>query len=337
MMRRTLSLAVGLMISASAAFASDAPGLSEFQIDGPRPTEAHLMYPTASDGPTTGFGGNKVWQATDVQFDAPIDGADLPLVVMSHGMYGNRYNQVWLARELVKAGYAVVALNHPGTSSFSRERALSRQHWERPADLGRAIDAVLANPDWAAAIDDRSIFAIGHSLGGHAVLAAAGARFDADQMAAFCADARAIACNAFEVLGLSVDDREALGADLTEPRLKGIVSLDPGGTFGFTDASLAALNLPTLLISAGRTPEQLNAVIESDRVAELVLAEVMTYLPMPEAGHFDFLGTCTEGGLDILKAYEPDDVYVCESGRDARTAIHQQAATAILGFLDQHR
>ena len=161
-------------------------------------------------------------------------GIDHPLVVLSHGMYGLRFNQTWLATRLAQAGYVVVAMNHPGTSAFSKDRDLSRQLWERPADITRAIDAVLADPDLASAIDPNQIFAIGHSLGVFTVLETAGARFDVDQMLSQCGgNMKAVACNAFDMLGIASDDRAQLGADLSEPRIKAIVALDPGGTMGF--------------------------------------------------------------------------------------------------------
>src|SRR5687768_13955802 len=38
-----------------------------------------------------------------------------PLIVVSHGNWGSRFSQGWLALELVKAGYVVLSTSHPGT------------------------------------------------------------------------------------------------------------------------------------------------------------------------------------------------------------------------------
>ena len=122
---------------------------------------------------------------------------------------------------------------------------------------------------------------------------------------------------------------------MTDPRLAGVVSLDPGGTFGFTEDSIAAIETPVLLMSALRPPMQIDPTFESDRIAELG-GETVTYMPMEEASHFDFMGQCTPNALAILAEEEPDDLYVCEMGTDARAAIHARTTKAILEFITDH-
>src|SRR5476651_1889577 len=41
--------------------------------------------------------------------------AKRPLIVISHGNWGSRFSQGWLALELVKSGYVVLSTSHPGT------------------------------------------------------------------------------------------------------------------------------------------------------------------------------------------------------------------------------
>jgi len=49
---------------------------------------------------------------------------------------------------------------------------------------------------------------------------------------------------------------------LSDPRVAAIVSLDLGFARGFSDASLAALNRPTLVIAAGTPSPELPAALE---------------------------------------------------------------------------
>ena len=79
----------------------------------------------------------------------------MPLVILSHGMYGHRFNQLWLARRLAQAGFVAAAVDHPGTTTFNRDRTLSRRLWERPLDIGRVIDALMADSATVRLIDPR--------------------------------------------------------------------------------------------------------------------------------------------------------------------------------------
>jgi len=327
------SLASTALCCASMAWAGNAPGLMEFTIPGDRPMQAHVLYPTDDTGAAKPFGGNAVWQTYDVQPDAAPTGADLPLVVLSHGMFGHRYNQTWLGTELAKAGYIVVAVNHPGGNAFDANPEMAGKLWHRPEDVSRVLDHMLADPVWGEHIDADALFAAGHSLGGFTVLAAAGARYNVGQMQGYCdRDGAAIACNAFTKLGVDPANAEMLNADMSEPRLKAVVSLDPGGTFGFTPDSLAALETPVLMISGARTPEVLDQDREANWVEEVANPEALNHISVAEAGHFDFMGLCTEKGLEFLKAEVPDDVMVCEHGRDTRAQIHAEAVAAVLDF-----
>ena len=318
--------------------AAAAPGLIEFNIPGDRPMDAQIVYATQDDGTTTAFGGNRVWQTTDVQMNATPPEGLRPLAILSHGMFGNRFNQVWLAEALAEAGYIVVAMNHPGTSTFNRDPNTAGHIWNRALDISATIDHMLADPDWAARIDPDAIFAVGHSLGGFGVLNAAGARFDTDLLAAMCSDGSTeFACIPFQVLGVDPADAELLNADLRDARLAGVVSLDPGGTFGFTGESIAAIETPVLLISALREPMQIDPTNESDRIAAIANPEVLTYVPMETASHFDFMGMCTPDALEILAKVEPDDLYVCEMGTTHRAAMHDVTSAAIIDFIEEVR
>jgi predicted dienelactone hydrolase len=336
-MVRVLMGALALLVSLSCARAAEMVGMIEFDVAGDRALHVHALYPAQDGGKAEAFGGNAVWASHTVHVGARPKGTGHPLVVLSHGMFGNRFNQTWLAVRLARAGYIVLAFDHPGTSTWSREPELSRQLWERPRDIARVIDGFLASPKRAAAIDADAIYAVGHSLGGFTVLAAAGARFDVDRYTELCGqDPQMAGCTAFEKLGVSPDDRTGWERDVTEPRLKAVVALDPGGTQGFSVVSLARMDVPVMMIAGGRTPEIVDRADEAERIERLLPPQILTYLPLDEAGHFDFLGICTENGLEILREEEPDDVFVCERGTQDRMRLHEQIADAIIAFLAEH-
>ena len=247
-------LAVVLMVSAAfvALAAPEPPGMVPLTIPGGRLLEGYVIYPARPGGPAAiPFGGNAVFRAEQVRPGAMASAGPIPLVILSHGMYGHRFNQLWLARRLAQAGFVAAAVDHPGTTTFNRDRTLSRQLWERPLDIGRVIDALMADSAAARLIDPSRIYAAGHSLGGYTVLAAAGARFDRARPVSFCKTMpEAVACGALQTLGLfdlEVTNAE-LARDVREPRLAGVVAMDPGGVQALIPESLAGITISVLVV-----------------------------------------------------------------------------------------
>lgn len=103
---------------------------------------------------------------------APDHGANLPLVVMSHGTGGALESHADTAKALAEAGFAAAALSHPGDNW----RDLSRQGriWERPGQFIRVVDYLLDEWPGRAMLDPDRVGAFGFSAGGFTVLAAAG-------------------------------------------------------------------------------------------------------------------------------------------------------------------
>ncbi|MGB0507296.1 MAG: alpha/beta hydrolase family protein, partial [Pikeienuella sp.] len=169
----------------------------------------------------------------------------------------------------------------------------------------------------------------------YTVLTAAGARTDRAQFSAFCTDQpEGAACDAIGQLGIGspeVSDAD-LGQDVTEARIKAIVALDPGGVPAMTVESLKAIMVPTLIIGAGRTPEILNPDHEAAFAAQIVPGA--EYALMPEAGHFDFLGPCTDMAVDILRSENPRDAIICEGDKAVRLAVHEATADRVIAFLN---
>ena len=88
-----------------------------------------------------------------------------PLIVVSHGNWGTRFSQGWFNREMVKAGFVVLSVSHPGTMNGDQTAAGRLRVWDRARDVSTALDAVLANPQWSRLIDIDRIGFAGHSFG----------------------------------------------------------------------------------------------------------------------------------------------------------------------------
>lgn len=335
MMHVKASLCVGGMLLFATTLAySAAIGFRERELDmtEPRPLHFAVWYPTEETAEGSSVGENPVFHGVPAIRDAAPAPGERPLVVLSHGYGGSWRNLNWLAGELASQGYIVAAPDHPGTTTFNRDPAQAARLWERPKDLSRVIDALLADPAVAGKIDARRIAAIGHSLGGWTVAALAGARFDPDRFERDCRENPGLrACGLAEELGLG---RPELERDMRDPRLGAFVSLDLGLARGFSPESLAGIHPPALILGAGVDIGDMPAHLESGYLAAHLPKASATCVEIPDAMHFSFMQLCKPGAAALLEEEAPGDAIVCKDGgtRD-RSVIHREIASLVIAFL----
>ncbi len=335
-------LIASLFIIAAATTQAEPPayavGLAELKLGAesdPRPLRGHIIYPSTGGSQTMRFGENAVWRGFDVYPNAPLAAGHFPLVMLSHGLFGNSFNQAWLATALAESGFIVVAPNHPGTSTFDRDAKQRTMLWERPRDISRTISAMLDDPHFSDAIVQDRIAAIGHSMGGYTVLALADARYDIARHAAYCEEHPDRAdCVFVREAGIGADAaaKASLEASLRDPRISAVVSFDLGLTQGFDPKSLSKIDIPVLVIGAGRS-DMLNLDAESRALAAALPAKLVSYVELAGAGHFDFLGVCKPGAEAILKEEGPGDEMVCKAGGAEREALHATIIQQVNIFL----
>ncbi len=336
MSRLTLSF-ICLLLGTMPIPATAETGFRQITLDpqGDRPLALSLWYPTKDRGAAETVGENAAFLGIPVLRDAtPAAGAH-PLVLLSHGYGGSWRNLNWLAERLVDGGYIVAAPDHPGTTTFNRDPAQAAALFQRPRDLGRSADALLADPALAGRVDADRIAAIGHSLGGWTVAAMAGARFAPDQFAADCArNTSPRSCALSAELGLN---DPAIEGGMQDPRLRAFVSLDLGLARGFTPESLQAIEIPALIVSAGVDIGDLPASLESGWLTQHMPADHARSWVIPDAMHFSFMGICKPGAEAMIEAEEPGDGIVCrDAGTRSRQDIHAELAREILAFLAQN-
>lgn len=336
MSRLTLPF-ICLLLGAMPVFATAETGFRQITLDpqGDRPLPVTIWYPTEERRAAETVGENPAFLGIQVLRDAAPLAGEHPLVLLSHGYGGSWRNLNWLAERLVDGGYVVAAPDHPGTTTFNRDPAQAAALFKRPRDLGRAADALLADPALAGQVDADRIAAIGHSLGGWTVTALAGARFDPDQFAADCAKKTSPrACALSAELGLS---DPAMKATMLDPRLRALVSLDLGLARGFTRESLQAIDIPALIVGAGVDIGDLPAELESGWLARYLPADQARLWMIPDAMHFSFMGICKPGAEAMIEEDEPGDGIVCrDGGTRSRQDIHAELANEIIAFLAQN-
>lgn len=297
--RPVLAAFAALQLLAVAAPASAQVGLQrQTWLNGQAP--GLLWYPTATAAQPQRFGPYPVNVAPGA---APGDGR-FPLVLISHGTGGHELGHAWLAEALVRQGYVVAALRHPGDHFDDRSGVASPAYFaDRPAVVSRVLDALLADPQWKDRIDAGRIAAFGHSAGGHTVLALAGARVDRARWLAHCAadgpglreDPVLCALGGFSAARPAPRvPREDPLPDRRDARIRAVVAAAPM-TLALDPASLAGVGVPVLV----ETPLADRVLAPQHHGLTLCRAlPAAQCTGTPGAGHFAFFhpGTGPLGG-----------------------------------------
>jgi len=311
----------------SVAGAADGVGVTTMTIDVPdqdRALDVTLWHPAKAGGTPARLGGSAVFEGVDAYRDAPIADGLLPLVLIAHGGlrsapgHGN-----WIGSGLAARGFAAAVVRGPTLGP--RDAAIAVDEiWRRPADLGVALSALRADPEWSGHLDPVRTGAVGFFLGGTSVLALVGARLDPDRFAASCDDGTGVDCAWFAAAGVDLRsvDAEPLTRSYRDRRIKGVVAIDPELTTSLAPDSLAAITVPVAIVDLGPTDAaDLAAAVPGAR-----------HTAVAGATAFDTFSLCTPQGPALLRADGESDV-ICEDGEQGRALIHAQLTELIADAL----
>lgn len=293
-----------------------------------------VWYPAAAgsvEAPLDiGPAGQPLFKPGSAALNAPFaDGKRRPVILLSHGYGGTARIMAWFALPLVRAGYIVVAVDHPGNNAMDKMTMPGAiLFWERPGDLAAALAEVRRNPLFRRHLDAARLGVAGFSAGGFTALAAAGGRVDIKRFFAFCKAHPADAvCKPQREFAFTIAQADAFlarpdmqreiarsRADLSIPGVKAAFAMAPGIIQGFIPASLKRIHIPVSILLGDADP-----VVPPATNGELAAKEIpgARITILPGVGHYDFLSECTPAGdqqLSICRTRVP-------RSRTHRTAI----------------
>ena len=186
----------------------------------------------------------------------------VPVIVISHGMAGDRTTFAYLAQYLASHGFAVAVVEHPGISSQRFQQyfaglASSPEPMEsinQPLDVKyvldelqrrRASDLVLQNR-----LNLQQVGVIGHSHGGYAALSLAGATINFELLRRNCER------DNFLNMSLLVQCKTAglppINYPLRDERVKAIIAVNPLSSSIFGERGLSQIQVPVMLVAGSK-------------------------------------------------------------------------------------
>ena len=295
----------------------------------------NIWYPVTAGGKAVTVGGNGVFHGTLAGRRAPHQSGKFPLVIISHGAGGNAGQFGWIAAELAQAGFIVVLPNHPGTTTGNASAEAAVRVWERPADITAVLDEITANPDVYPYMDTDRITMLGFSAGGYTAMAVSGARVDPARLQGFCdeTDHGMSDCAFLAHFGVDLHamDLSPAAQDLRDARISNAVVIDPGIVSTLTKDSLAAIDIPMMIINLG-DEDKVPVGVYARHAAALI--EQASYHIVPDATHFSFLARCKPAGPRILANEGELDPLCDDAGGQSRANIHEKLVELIVRYLE---
>ncbi|MBD2199557.1 MULTISPECIES: alpha/beta hydrolase [Calothrix] len=205
----------------------------------------------------------------------PMTETPSPVIVISHGLGSDRNSFAYLAEHLASYGFVVAVPEHPGSNSQQLQALLSgtadrvtnpREFIDRPLDVKYLLDEVSrlsqSNPTFRGHLNLDQIGVVGQSYGGYTALALAGAKINFTKLEKDCPaseDTLNISI-LFQCLAVRLPQNQY---NLSDPRVKAIIAINPVDSQIFGQASLSQIKIPVMIVSgsndtvAPALPEQI--------------------------------------------------------------------------------
>ncbi|WP_372785227.1 alpha/beta hydrolase family protein [Phenylobacterium sp.] len=329
-MRHILGLLGAVAAASGLAVAAQAGPVGERHLQAANPTAAlrdaehrptvrvTIWYPAAAGAAEEridigGPPGKPVFLVGAVAPDAAFaDARPRPVILFSHGFGGTARMMAWFGVPLARAGYVVIAVDHPGNNGLDKMTAPGAiMSWDRPGDLKAALERVKTDPLIGPHLDVKRLGVSGFSAGGFTSLVSAGAKVDMNRFLAFCrAHPTDGVCAPQKEFALTMDDaQKALaspelageaahaGDDHAIPGVRAAFAIAPAIVQALPPEGLARMKVPVAIILGDADP------VAPPGTNGLVAAKAIPHAELkvlPGVGHYDFLSTCSPFGATVV-------------------------------------
>ena len=241
-----------------------------------------------------------------------------PAIVISHGLGNDRNTYAYLSEFLAKHGFAVINIEHRGSSDeqvsglvagIRNEVVDADEFVSRPQLISQVLDELEQRDNFlekdTGRIDFNNVGVIGQSLGGYTALAVAGAPLNFGQLRTDCPPAELsfnvsllLQCQAIE---LSEENSFSANLSFRDPRIRAVVAINPITSQLFGPESLSKIDIPLLMIAASNDTIA-PALPEQIRPFAWLTTANRYLLVMQGATHFSTIGITGTEPIDLPPA-----------------------------------
>jgi len=310
-----------------------AAGFSKISVADPERTDlvVGVWYPTEAveaATPNTEFG-------LSVALNASIGETNGGLILISHG-YGGWYGgHADTAAALADAGYVVAAPTHTGNTWSDMSAPIEQWMLDRPRQVSRVLDHVLASERLAPHVDAGKVGVYGFSAGGYTALGLIGGIPDLELAARHCEEqpeefvcSEGMIASLFKA-GLHEIPEPSWGADT---RVRAAVIAAPGFGFSYDAAALENVTADVQLWS-GELDESVPTATNAASIARALPGEPETHW-VDKASHFAFMTVQCREAFRQEDPAEYESVCGDAEGFD-RWQFHDDMHTKMIRFFDE--
>tara|TARA_R110002051_G_scaffold47452_10_gene93947 strand:+ start:2548 stop:3609 length:1062 start_codon:yes stop_codon:yes gene_type:complete len=286
---------------------------------GHNPIAVDIWYPTDSKPGFVLLPSGAQWVAAKGR----VEGAELPLVIISHGTGGGPMSHVDTAIALAEAGFVVVAPTHTG-DNFQDDSAVGTSRWlvDRSRHISRVADFMLNTWKDRTHLDGKRVGLFGFSAGATTALISIGGVPDLARVETQCASHPEFVCQLRRAGAPIVDPGPASWTH--DARVSAAVIAAPGLGFTFEPAGLASVRVPVQLWTGA--DDQTVPYATNVGIVRRLLPVPPEFHSVPGAGHTAFLRPCRLGPPMLCKDGPGFD----------RVAFHKTFNRSVVAFFKAH-
>lgn len=265
----------------------------------------------------------------------------LPIVVISHGLGSDRQTFDYLAEHLASYGFVVAVPEHLGSSSQQLIALLNGQandvsepseFVDRPLDIKFLLDELdrlsQTDPAFQGRLNLNQVGVFGQSYGGYTALALAGATLNFDQLERKCGPNLDRSLNVSLVLQCRALVLPQRDYNLSDPRVKAVVAVNPVGSAVFGQEGLSQIKVPVMII--GGSADTIAPALPEQIEPFTWLTTPQKYLTLIEGGtHLSVTGeSASSGTVPVPSALVGPSPGLARSYLDALSAAFFQTHVA---------